>query len=275
MKDIKQRLAQVKATNELYRTPVSKYSTFPSFTLIGSQSYEHGLDAAIKSFTPVESPIIEVMCAWISSNVGLFTGDFAKLYKSLTADNPRVSLERLSNNMQAARDGYALFKKHLKRKGAAAKGTVADGVVMYGDQAYTNESISFDSFIIALKLVKGLHPFTAHVFRATVKSLSVNAIDFEPINQILGRIDFPITSVANLLTALGLQYVDNSVFIDKNLLVGVVSPWVLVWVDCNPKFYKLGTAEAICDAIDNQYIAEKLDADTSRTLGFISYENGE
>lgn len=80
---------------------------------------------------------------------------------------------------------------------------------VYGDQLSIPSKITLQGYIMqALEIICGVNPFTEKLYLDIINWPSINYIDIIDYSKTLKLIDFPFTTVKNLLLALGFVYDD-------------------------------------------------------------------
>ncbi|MEG2376796.1 MAG: hypothetical protein RSC43_00410 [Clostridia bacterium] len=276
MKDIKPRLAQIKAANQLYRTPVSQFKQVKDYTLINSQTYpsDYGMDLSKCAYT--ESAVVEMLCIWLSHSLEYTSKEFRTVFSSLSYKHVKKSLALLDLQMQVITDEFTRIKKaHIKRAGAAPKDVFVDSVIYYGGTLYTNEPVKLGHWVTAIKLLKGIAPFSNYLYNLINSHYAANSIDFEPVSTVLPLIDFPITSVSNLIQSLGLKYIDNSLFMSEDIVLGAADGWFVIWMNADRSWFKVGELEGISEILDQHLATVAINAESMHQFKLVACGNGE
>lgn len=207
---------------------------------------------------------VELLLCWIHQHIAIGTPDLVGLFYK--AGKP-IS-KTYSTSAQYVDSVVGELKKLLASFVVKSSKQCVISGLLFCDCKFSDEIIR-----AAVSLIFGTHPFSHLCTKVTKKHYCINGLDFLNPAEIFSLIDFPITSVQNLLTALCEHYIDSTAFADKGFLVGSTAAGIIVLYGNKFKSTKLIPPAVFPDIYADEMITEKLSLEMQSSLGILEEDH--
>ncbi len=264
-KSLEYSLAVVKCTNQLYFTPVKRLGNFNANVVVDGTLYDCSAEMRFDIIAPTYGKQVEIMCLALPMFLSNDKDEYLKFFTQCLSATQKAARSLIDANAPLLKAMFKSFKSKVK--------TSANGI--NGSEAYCKEPLKYSLFLKAFMLMCQAHPLSDYVARLTKYHKAINAMDYVLPLTIFSLIDFPITSVANLMRAMGYDFVESCEFINKHITIGCRGAYRVIWIDGNPDSYKLGLAKDISLLVANNQTHERLDVSSALALGILDYMNGD
>lgn len=261
-----QKLANAMLTNIAYRTPITRMSEIPSVISVGSDAVD------------------------VSEHRGHLIQLFSEKEYGVNVELTALFLHQHYDLLPLSKSEYSVLTKYSTNKSGTTSHFTADPVTPIYNYVRSHRSEG-DSYIIAGKLhtpsaVKkqevasaisvafGKHPLREYLISVTNKYKSTNAIDMLPPEELLALIDFPFTSVENLLRCIPSIYIDSTVYASRGILVGTLQEFVVVYADADPAFYKVMELDTFRKLFPKDIFSMKMTKRAAGECGILEIKNG-
>lgn len=135
-----------------------------------------------------------------------------------------------------------------------------------------SKPIVYSDVLTALRLVSGMHPLSKYLYDVMSKWMSINGIAFVSPHKVLELIDFPCTSVRNVLLALGMEYMSVPDAIERGIVTGKtyhpITPFI-AWYNVSRPNYKMGEKEVLLQLYSAGALTQTLESDALTELGVV------
>lgn len=257
------RLATIKYNHQLLTTPLSRYHLLSKRISVKSQQFtlkELGIEP-INTTGYVSDNSVELLVVWLQSNIVQLDSDIQLLWNKFLDMNSSQSAKAVSEQTAKLKRAYVNVMKFRK--------ATSTGVA--GSTLLLTEKPSFDSFIKAWRLATLSHPFSEVVYKYYTSQQGVNGLDFNTV-EIFNTIDFPLTSISNMITAIGLPFVKEQRWIDNGWIISHKEDGnVILFYDSTPSKFKIGTPDAIAYVINNMLVEHKFSHEECTNIGLQIY----
>lgn len=264
--ELNQALAEAKLTDMAYHMQLSKIDDLPAIVTIGSEAIDvsgrREKLIGLLNKIPVGTHI-ELLALYIQQNWNRFSPEVQETCKALALTAPTEKTTRFSKDDQL---------KQLFEEVNSHRISGADCII--GSTLVTNTAITKAEVMTAAAIAVGAHPLRAHLNHTLKTYKSINALDLLEPEAFLGLIDFPITSVRNLLRCMAYSYIDGTSYVADGILVGTTREFVVVYAKANPKFYKVMKLETFRAIYHANVFDGPLTKKTSTSYGILEYSNG-
>lgn len=265
---LSRRIATLKYVHEFVCTPCNRLHLLPKRIQVGPDQWS--LDQL--KITPVNpdsfvaDKSVELMVCWLRLNITSCSQEVRKFWERCYAKSNKDVLTRINESGALVKQAYSEMMKF--RKSGYDKIT--------GTTLYLRERPDYAKFIMAWRLATLSHPFVRYVLRNVSEYRGVNSIDFLDPSKILKNIDFPYTSVANMLTALGFEYVRDLEYVDRGW---VLTPYgdglYTIYFNADPSCFKCGSKDAMLFLINNDLVEHSITRDEAFQLQIKDFSNAD
>ncbi len=260
-------IARIKYNHEFICTPMGRVHLMPKRIHVGTEQFSLA-QLGIKPINTdgfVSDNSTELLVGWLRNNVGCFSQSVKDFWNECVGKSNKAVMPLINSKGAVLKQAYTETMKFRK--------SGMDGFM--GSTLYLRERPSYDIFILAWRLATMTHPFCNMVMNTICKHHGSNAIDFISPEKLLAYIDFPCTSIANMLIALGIPYVRELEFIDKGWIVTPLTDSLTIYYNANWNCYRTGPSESIRLLINNELVKHPLTRDEAFQLGITDFDNGE
>ncbi len=265
--NLSSRIARIKYTHEFICTPMGRMHLLPKRIQVNSEQFSLS-QLGIKPINTdgfVSDNTTELLVCWLRHNVGNFSQKVKDFWNECIKLSNKTAVTLINSKGAVMKQAYTEAMKFRK--------TGLDGFA--GSTLYLRERPSYEVFILAWRLATMTHPFCNLVLNTICKHHGTNAIDFLTPDKLLASIDFPCTSIANMLIALDIPYVRDLEYIDKGWIVTPLTELMTIYYNANWNCYRTGSSESIRMLLNNELVEHPLTRDEAFQLGITDFDNGE
>ena len=265
---LSRRIATIKYNHEFNVTPVNRMHLLPKRIQVGQDQWS----LAQLKIQPVNSDAfvadktVELMVCWLRLNVASLSREVREFWDQCYAKSNKEVLTRVNERGALMKQAYSEMMKFRKTGLEKIAGTTL----------YLRERPEYAKFLMAWRLATLSHPFVKFVLRNISKYRGVNALDFLSPAKIMEQIDFPYTSVANMLTALGFAYVRDLEYIDKGW---VLTPYgnglYTIYFNADLECFKCGSEDAMLFLINNDLVEHSMTREEAFQLQIKDFSNAD
>lgn len=253
-------VAKLKFNQLLLTTPMHRYHTISRRITVGTEQFT--LEQLGITEPKIEGRIsdcsTELMTLWLRFNVGLFSPEVQQFWGECLASSPADAATLIASHTDTLRKAFSELLKMRK--------SLADGIS--ASTLYLRTKPTFEAFVSAWMLASGKHKFAALLQTAYTDNRGTSWFVFHP-ELLINAIDFPITSIANMIAALGYAFAVDQPMIDQGRILSYSDSYIRVYYQASESKFKTGTSETIANLLNNDLIEHDLSARDANELGLI------
>lgn len=252
--------AILKYNQLLLTTPMHRYHTISQRISVGTQQFtieQLGITSP-KSEGRVSDCSTELMTLWLRFNIGAFSPDIQQFWGECITASSVEAASLVAAHTDILRKAFSQLLKMRK--------SLVDGIS--GSTLYLRIKPTFEAFVSAWMLASGKHKFATLLQAAYEDGRGTSWFVFHP-DLLIDAIDFPITSISNMITSLGFVFANNQPMIDSGRIMSYSDKYIRVYYQSNESKFKTGSSEAIASLLNNDLIEQELSARDANDLGLI------
>lgn len=261
-----QKLANAMLTNIAYRTPINQMETIPSVVTVGSDAVdvsEHRKHL-LELFSQKQYGVnVELTALFLHQHYELLPLSKAE-YSALA----KYSAGEASTTSHFTADPIAPLYNYVRSHRSEGESYIIAG------KLHTPSAVKKREIVAAASVAFGKHPLREYLISITNKYKSTNAIDMLPPEDLLSLIDFPFTSIENLLRCIPSIYIDSTMYTSRGILVGTLQEFIVVYAEADPAFYKVMELDTFRKLFYKDIFSTKMTKRAAGECGILELKNG-
>ena len=253
-------IAKLKYNQLLLTTPMHRYHTISRRITVGTEQFT--LEQLGITEPKIEGRIsdcsTELMTLWLRFNVGLFSPEVQQFWGDCVAATPAEAATLIASHTDILRKAFGELLKMRK--------SLADGIS--ASTLYLRVKPTFEAFVSAWMLASGKHKFATLLQAAYTDNRGTSWFCFHP-ELLIDVIDFPITSISNMIGALGYAFDTEQPMMDQGRILSYSDKYIRVYYQADESKFKTGTSETIASLINNDLIEPNISARDANELGIV------
>lgn len=207
------------------------------------------------------NPVVEVFTVWINMIGKQVTPEIFSEWQRFSHLSKKDAHTSLTIQDSRYKSIFKEFIKFFKQS--------YDFEGVSGSYFYLKEKPGYSEFLVAWQLSTMQHPVSKYLLSLAKSNSGCNYIVFSP-ESILKLINFPFTSIANVVTSLGFPYIYDQPYIDNGwILSKPLSEHLVLFYGASGVNYKMGSPDGIAQVISNSLVEQKLSLPQSLRLGLV------